>query len=79
MVFSNSYLIYVKTICDGTGASATVPVNLNHVADMVQKQRTAPINEFEISRDQTGDAWHVTGAGLERFIQMTNWRYVTLQ
>ncbi|CAI9118756.1 OLC1v1020360C1 [Oldenlandia corymbosa var. corymbosa] len=58
------------------GASAIFPVNLNHVADMVQKQRTAPINEFEISRDRTGEAWHVTGAGLERFIQMTNWRYI---
>lgn len=56
-------------------SGATGPVNLNHVADMVQKQRTAPINEFEISHDSDSNTWHVTGSGLQRFVQMTNWRY----
>uniref|UniRef100_A0A7N0UMR8 GTP-binding protein OBGC, chloroplastic n=1 Tax=Kalanchoe fedtschenkoi TaxID=63787 RepID=A0A7N0UMR8_KALFE len=49
--------------------------NLNHVADMLQKQRKASINEFTISHDSASNTWTVTGAGLERFVQMTNWRY----
>lgn len=53
-----------------------VNVNLNHVADMVKKQRTSPINEFEISHDSDSNTWHVEGAGLLRFVQMTNWKYV---
>ncbi|XP_059632700.1 GTP-binding protein OBGC, chloroplastic isoform X1 [Cornus florida] len=52
------------------------PGNLNHVAEMVQKQRTAPINEFEISHDSSSSTWHVVGSGLQRFVQMTNWRYI---
>ena len=51
-------------------------VSLNHVADMVRKQRTASINEFEISHDSSTSTWHVVGSGLQRFVQMTNWRYV---
>lgn len=51
------------------------PANLNHVADMMQKQRKAPIDEFEISHDSSTKTWHVVGAGLQRFVQMTNWRY----
>ncbi|XP_059632701.1 GTP-binding protein OBGC, chloroplastic isoform X2 [Cornus florida] len=51
------------------------PGNLNHVAEMVQKQRTAPINEFEISHDSSSSTWHVVGSGLQRFVQMTNWRW----
>ncbi|XP_031274384.1 GTP-binding protein OBGC, chloroplastic [Pistacia vera] len=52
------------------------PVNLNHVADMVQKQRSAAINEFDISHDSSSNTWHVVGSGLQRFVQMTNWRYI---
>lgn len=48
--------------------------NMNHVADMVRKQRTASINEFEISHDSNTNTWHVIGSGLQRFVQMTNWR-----
>lgn len=51
-------------------------VNLNHVADMMQKQRATPINDFEISHDNDSGIWHVDGAGLQRFVQMTNWRYI---
>lgn len=51
-----------------------VPNNLNYVADMVQKQRTTPISEFEISHDSNTNTWHVVGSGLHRFVQMTNWR-----
>lgn len=54
----------------------TDPVNLNHVADMVQKQRRASINDFEISQDRGSNTWHVVGSGLQRFVQMTNWRYL---
>ncbi|KAL5541816.1 hypothetical protein UlMin_009526 [Ulmus minor] len=52
------------------------PVDLNYVADLVRKQRKASINEFEISHDSNTRTWHVEGSGLERFVQMTNWRYV---
>ncbi|XVF62632.1 hypothetical protein PTKIN_Ptkin09bG0023900 [Pterospermum kingtungense] len=52
------------------------PVDLNHVADMVQKQRSSSISEFEITHDSSRNTWHVVGAGLQRFVQMTNWRYV---
>lgn len=51
-------------------------VNLNHVADMVQKQRAAPISEFQISHEPSTNTWLVIGSGLERFVQMTNWRYM---
>ncbi|XP_061374348.1 GTP-binding protein OBGC, chloroplastic [Gastrolobium bilobum] len=51
-------------------------VDLNHVADAVQKQRSASISDFEIFRDGDTNIWHVVGSGLQRFIQMTNWRYV---
>ncbi|CAI0626894.1 unnamed protein product [Linum tenue] len=52
------------------------PENLNHVADMVRKQQRAPINDFEISYENESKTWHVTGSGLQRFVQMTNWRYM---
>ncbi|KAL6971325.1 hypothetical protein U1Q18_031003 [Sarracenia purpurea var. burkii] len=54
----------------------TDTTNLNLVADMVQQQRTAPINEFEISHESSTNTWHVVGSGLQRFVQMTNWRYI---
>ncbi|KAK7412589.1 hypothetical protein VNO78_04070 [Psophocarpus tetragonolobus] len=51
-------------------------VNLNHVADALQKQRNASISDFEIFHDRDSNIWHVVGSGLQRFIQMTNWRYI---
>ncbi|KAK7332201.1 hypothetical protein VNO80_28949 [Phaseolus coccineus] len=51
-------------------------INLNHVADAVQRQRNASINDFEIFHESDSNIWHVVGSGLQRFIQMTNWRYV---
>lgn len=57
---------------DGSGQQ----VDLNRVADMVRKQRTASINDFVITRDSHTDIWQVEGAGLQRFVQMTNWRYM---
>ncbi|KAG7551127.1 GTP1/OBG domain [Arabidopsis thaliana x Arabidopsis arenosa] len=50
--------------------------NLDHVAKKIDKERRAAINEFEIFRDSGTRAWHVVGAGLQRFVQMTNWRYM---
>ncbi|GAV73146.1 GTP1_OBG domain-containing protein/MMR_HSR1 domain-containing protein/DUF1967 domain-containing protein [Cephalotus follicularis] len=50
--------------------------NLNHVADTVQKQRNVPINDFEIFHDSDSNTWQVIGTGLQRFVQMTNWRYM---
>ncbi|KAI4345454.1 hypothetical protein L6164_012577 [Bauhinia variegata] len=51
-------------------------VNLNHVADAMQRQRSADIRDFEIIHDSSSNTWHVVGSGLQRFIQMTNWRYI---
>eukprot|EP00257_Ricinus_communis_P015469 XP_015573386.1 GTP-binding protein OBGC, chloroplastic isoform X2 [Ricinus communis] len=51
------------------------PANLNHVADMVQKQRRSPINDFEIFHESGSNTWQVIGSGLQRFVQMTNWRF----
>ncbi|KAF7837851.1 GTP-binding protein OBGC, chloroplastic [Senna tora] len=51
-------------------------VNLNHVAKAVEKQRSASISDFEIFHDSSSNIWHVVGSGLQRFSQMTNWRYV---
>lgn len=55
-----------------------VPRNLDYIADMMQKQRAAPISEFEVSHDSDTNTWHVVGAGLQRFVQMTNWRSKTI-
>ncbi|KAL8121610.1 GTP-binding protein OBGC, chloroplastic [Apium graveolens] len=63
-----------KEATKGEGFSG--PLNLNHVADMVTKQRKSPINEFEISHDPSSNTWNVVGSGLQRFVQMTNWSYV---
>ncbi|CAL9759992.1 unnamed protein product [Musa acuminata subsp. burmannicoides] len=54
----------------------TGPLNLNHVADTIQKQRSSSMNEFEIFYDSSSNTWHVDGAGLQRFVQMTNWQYL---
>ncbi|CAM6088542.1 unnamed protein product [Calypogeia fissa] len=45
------------------------------VAEMVRKQRSAPIEEFTIEVNKHTRTWRVIGAGLERFTQMTNWEY----
>lgn len=65
-----------KEATKGEDLGLSGSLNLNHVADMVLKQRTAPINEFEISHDNSSNTWHVVGSGLQRFVQMTNWNYV---
>lgn len=49
--------------------------NLNHVADAIKKERSAAMNDFEISHDKSTNTWTVVGAGIERFVQMTNWDY----
>ncbi|CAL5415701.1 unnamed protein product [Camellia sinensis] len=69
-----AYELVRKRMEDNKEEGWNNPVNLNHVADMVQKQRTAPINEFEISHESSTNTWHVVGSGLQRFVQMTNWR-----
>ncbi|CAK8530927.1 unnamed protein product [Lathyrus sativus] len=51
-------------------------VDMNHIAHVIQKQRSASISEFEIFHDSNSDVWSVVGSGLQRFVQMTNWRYV---
>ncbi|TKW36354.2 hypothetical protein SEVIR_2G437601v4 [Setaria viridis] len=49
--------------------------NLNHVSDAIKRERRAPMNEFEIFHDKGTSTWTVVGAGIERFVQMTNWQY----
>ncbi|KAJ1292329.1 hypothetical protein BS78_02G384000 [Paspalum vaginatum] len=51
------------------------PENLNHISDAIKKERRAPMNEFEIFHDKVTNTWNVVGAGIERFVQMTNWQY----
>lgn len=51
------------------------PENLNHVSDAIKKERRAPMNEFEVFHDKGTNTWNVVGAGIERFVQMTNWQY----
>ncbi|XP_072982738.1 probable GTP-binding protein OBGC1, chloroplastic [Typha latifolia] len=53
----------------------TSQINLNHVADTIQKQRSSSMNDFEIIHDSSSNTWHVVGAGIQRFVQMTNWQY----
>ncbi|XAR57113.1 hypothetical protein NMG60_11025140 [Bertholletia excelsa] len=74
-VIRAAYQLVRKTREERKEEGRSGPENLNHVADMVQKQRAAPIDEFEISHDSSMRTWHVVGSGLQRFIQMTNWRY----
>lgn len=57
-------------------AEWTGPLNLNHVADTIQKERGSSMNDFQILHDGSSNTWHVEGAGLRRFVQMTNWQYV---
>lgn len=46
------------------------------MADSIQKQRSASMNDFEVVHDSDSNTWHVVGAGIQRFVQMTNWQYV---
>lgn len=75
-VSSAAYELVRQKIAEKKEEGWTDMVNLNHVADMVQKQRAAPINEFQISHEPSTNTWTVIGSGLERFVQMTNWRYI---
>lgn len=65
----------LKPLCVHLIAGYEGPIDLNYVADKMQKQRAAPLDEFEIMHDSSTSSWHVEGAGLQRFVQMTNWRY----
>ncbi|KAL1197803.1 GTP-binding protein OBGC [Cardamine amara subsp. amara] len=67
---------YREANAEPKGLYDQVNENLDHVAKKIDKERRAAINEFEIFRDSGTRAWHVVGAGLQRFVQMTNWRYM---
>ncbi|GJX06300.1 GTP-binding protein OBGC, chloroplastic, partial [Tanacetum coccineum] len=69
-----AYELVRQGIEDRRDESWRDPVQFSHVAEMVKKQRTAPINDFEISHDSSSDTWHIEGAGLQRFVQVTNWK-----
>ncbi|KAF3322837.1 GTP-binding protein OBGC [Carex littledalei] len=51
------------------------PQDLNHVADAIKRERSALMSDFEIIHENNSNTWHVVGAGIQRFVQMTNWRY----
>ncbi|KAI8012466.1 hypothetical protein LOK49_LG06G00237 [Camellia lanceoleosa] len=59
-VICAAYELVRKRMEDNKEEGWNNPVNLNHVADMVQKQQTAPINEFEISHESSTNTWHVS-------------------
>ena len=44
------------------------------MSDAIKKERRAPMNEFEIFHDKGTKTWTVVGAGIEHFVQMTNWQ-----
>ncbi|GKC76617.1 GTP-binding protein OBGC, chloroplastic, partial [Tanacetum coccineum] len=71
-----AYELVRQGIEDRKDESWRDPVQFSHVAEMVKKPRTAPINDFEISHDSSSDTWHIEGAGLQRFVQMTKWKYM---
>ena len=50
-------------------------MDLNHVAERIQKQRSASMSEFDVHRDDSTNTWFVVGTGIQRFVQMTNWQY----
>jgi hypothetical protein len=50
------------------------PENLNHVSEAIKKERRAPMNEFEVFHDKGTNRWTVVGAGIQCFVQMTNWQ-----
>ncbi|CAH8313607.1 unnamed protein product [Eruca vesicaria subsp. sativa] len=78
-VISNVYELlkkYREANAEPKGLYDQANENLDHVAKRIDKERRAAINEFEIFRDSGTGAWHVVGAGLQRFVQMTNWRYM---
>ncbi|KAL8515591.1 hypothetical protein ACS0TY_014329 [Phlomoides rotata] len=74
-VVNSAYQLVQKNAADKDDEDTLSPNNLNHVADMMKKQRATPISEFEITHESSTRTWHVEGAGLQRFVQMTNWRY----
>jgi hypothetical protein len=43
------------------------------VADAIKRERSSAMNDFEIIHDKSTNTWNVVGAGIERFVQMTNW------
>ncbi|KAI3469419.1 hypothetical protein Pfo_026082 [Paulownia fortunei] len=73
-VINSAYELVQKNAAN-KDEGALGPLDLNYVADMMQKQQAAPISEFEITHDSSTKTWHVVGVGLQRFAQMTNWRY----
>ncbi|PKI46488.1 hypothetical protein CRG98_033131 [Punica granatum] len=75
-VISAAYELLHKSMAEKDTEGWMDPGNLNHVADEIKKQRNASINDFRITRQDSTNTWHVVGSGLQRFIQMTNWRYL---
>ncbi|GER55929.1 GTPase Obg [Striga asiatica] len=73
-VINSAYELVLKNAANKDQGTMD-PEDLNYVADMMRKQRSAPISEFDISHDSSTKTWHVVGSGLQRFVQMTNWRY----
>lgn len=72
------YACFSTTLTVLFSANSEYPdlANLNHVADTVRKQRSVSMSDFEIIHESSTNTWHVVGAGIQRFVQMTNWQYV---
>jgi len=69
-----SFLFEIFILKLYTAAGWSGPENPNHVSDVIRKERRAPMNEFEVFHDKGTNTWNVVGAGIERFVQMTNWQ-----
>ncbi|XP_038894600.1 GTP-binding protein OBGC, chloroplastic [Benincasa hispida] len=75
-VISAAYQLLRENKEDKAFQGGKIPQNLDHVADRIHKQRSASIDDYEIIHDGGSNIWHVIGSGLQRFVQMTNWRYM---
>lgn len=73
-IYSTLFLFKIFVLILHVAAEWSGPENLNHVSDAIKRERRAPMKEFEIFHDKGTNTWNVVGAGIERFVQMTNWQ-----
>lgn len=71
-VFHLFFELFILKLHTSAGWSGTE--NLNHVSEAIKKERRAPMNEFEVFHDKGTNTWTVVVAGIQRFVQMTNWQ-----
>lgn len=60
---------YPHVLTDEESQGADEPT----IGEIIRRQHSAPIEEFEIIHNKDSKIWQIQGVGLERFVQMTNW------